>query len=241
MNTSLQDGYNIGWKLASVLKKQSHPDLLKTYRLERGKVAADLIAFDRDWARTMSSKAAKTGDGQRDDLRQAFIKAGRYTAGLTAKYDDSEITSAANSTQSLAPALEVGMRLPSAQVVRFCDAKAMQLVKALPSDGRWRVVIFAGDIRNPMTAQKLSKVGCNCLGRFEDDVDLVQLGKYLDSSGGPLRRYMSSTNDIDSFIEPIVVLHGSRVEIEQDQIPDVFWPVTGEYRMRGEVLPTIST
>jgi phenol 2-monooxygenase len=38
---------------------------------------------------------------------------------------------------------------------------------------------------------------------------------------------------VDSFIEPIVVLTGERMKLEQEQIPDYFWPVTGKWRMRG--------
>jgi hypothetical protein len=64
-----------------------------------------------------------------------FIRSGRYTAGLTATYDDSILTYGRRSMQKLASDLIVGMRLPSTQVVRFADAKAMQLVKALPTDG----------------------------------------------------------------------------------------------------------
>lgn len=162
MNTSLQDGYNIGWKLASVLKKQAHPDLLKTYDFERSQVAADLISFDREFAKSFSSKAAAAAGTMAnakspEEFREAFVKAGRYTAGLTAKYGDSIITSAAGSKQALAPMLEVGMRFPSAQVVRLCDAKAMQLVKAFPSDGRWRLVVFAGDIRAVSSKERLKK------------------------------------------------------------------------------------
>ena len=54
MNTSLQDGYNIGWKLAAVMKGRAHPSLLQTYVLERQKVAHDLIAFDREWAKAFA-------------------------------------------------------------------------------------------------------------------------------------------------------------------------------------------
>lgn len=68
------------------------------------------------------------------------------------------ITSAAKSTQELATGLVVGMRFPSAQVVRFCDAKAMQLVRALPADGRWRVVIFAGEVGDERCVSRLAKV-----------------------------------------------------------------------------------
>jgi phenol 2-monooxygenase len=156
MNTSLQDGYNIGWKLAAVIKGQATPDLLQTYIIERQKVAADLIAFDRELTGILHSK---TADGNlQQDFSEHFIKSGRYMAGLTATYEDSSITRAEWSIQSLAPNLKVGMRFPSTQVVRFCDAKAMQLVKALPADGSWRIVIFAGDIRCEDSAQKLRNV-----------------------------------------------------------------------------------
>ncbi len=154
MNASLQDGYNIGWKLAAVFKGQANPDLLKTYDLERQKTAADLIDFDRSFTNLFSSAFAVSPQ----HFSEQFVKAGRFTAGLTTTYSDSSITSAQQSTQSLAKNLIVGMRFPSAQVVRFCDARAMQLVRALPADGRWRVIIFAGDIRDPAAADRLEKV-----------------------------------------------------------------------------------
>ncbi|KFY01163.1 hypothetical protein O988_02882 [Pseudogymnoascus sp. VKM F-3808] len=214
MNTSLQDGYNIGWKLAHVLQGRSSPDLLKTYVQERQQVAADLIDFDRAFVKAFSSKADK-GSSTTKQFKEHFIKAGQYTAGLTAKYGDSQITNAKGSTESLASNLAVGMRLPSAQVVRFCDAKAMQLVKALPADGRWRIIIFGGDITEPANAARLEK-----------------LGDYLYSPIGPVHTHTQSSADIDSFIEPIVVLSGERVKIEQSQIPSCFWPATGKWKMQ---------
>ncbi len=56
----------------------------------------------------------------------------------------------------MATGLTVGMRFPSAQVVRFCDAKAMQLIRAFPADGRWRIVVFAGDIRTSRSGERLN-------------------------------------------------------------------------------------
>ena len=158
MNTSLQDGYNIGWKLAAIIKGQAGPELLKTYNVEREKVAADLIAFDREFIKLFSSKSAKSNGAISQTFSDVFIKAGRYTAGLTATYDDSSITKASLSIEGLASNLNVGMRFPSAQVVRFCDARAMQLVQALPADGRWRIVVFAGDIHDAESSKRLQKV-----------------------------------------------------------------------------------
>ncbi|KUJ09797.1 putative phenol 2-monooxygenase [Mollisia scopiformis] len=212
MNVSLQDGYNIGWKLAAVLQGRAYPDLLKTYNLEREKVAADLISFDRTWTKLFTIKSS---DHEANYFSEQFIKAGKYTAGLTAKYDDSIITAAAKSRQELARGLVVGMRFPSAQVVRFCDAKAMQLVRALPADGRWRVVIFAGEVGDG-----------RCKGR------LSKLAQFLSSKDGPVHRFTLPGMDVDSFIEAIVVFYGGRLKLEQEEIPQYFWPTTGEWGMR---------
>ncbi|KPI42387.1 3-hydroxybenzoate 4-monooxygenase [Cyphellophora attinorum] len=226
MNVSLQDGYNIGWKLGMVLKGLAEPSLLKTYDLERGKVAADLVDFDRRWTKIIAGRKkgpqrenGHNGDSNSEQEQQsfsdAFIKAGRYMAGLTAKYDDSELTDAASSKQSLATNVIVGMRFPSAHVVRFCDAKPMQLARALPADGRWRVVIFAGDLQRQGSKARLDR-----------------LAEFLDSEGGPVRQYTQKGADIDSLIEPIVVLSGRRHATEQEHIHPYFWPTTGKWRMR---------
>ena len=215
MNVSLQDGYNIGWKLGMVLKGQASPEILKTYNLEREKVAADLIDFDRRWTKIFSAKNAKEMEKSDPEyFSNAFIKAAKYTAGLTAKYGDSEVMSAAGSRQELAKNVVVGMRFPSAQVVRLCDAKAMQLSKVLHADARWRVIIFAGNLQNKHAESLLNTVG-----------------GYLDSPSGPVRRFTPDSADIDSLIEPIVVLRGNRHSVEQEQLHPYFWPVTGKWKM----------
>jgi phenol 2-monooxygenase (NADPH) len=155
LNVSLQDGYNIGWKLSSVLKGQTGPDLLRTYNVEREKVAATLIDFDKMWAKQMSSNVKDDPV----DFGEIFVRAGAFTAGVNIVYDDSSITQAKGSSQHLATKLTVGMRFSSAQVVRFCDAKAMPLVKAIQADGRWRIVIFAGDISEEGISRRLNEVG----------------------------------------------------------------------------------
>ena len=162
MNVSLQDGYNIGWKLASVLKGKTGPELLETYTIERQRVAETLINWDKVWVKEMASIDKDSG-GVLDatgniDFSEIFVKAEAFTAGLTITYDDSSIIRAKESNQQLATNLVVGMRFPSVQVIRFCDGFPMQLVRALPSDGRWRVVVFAGDVRQAKSSRNLSQV-----------------------------------------------------------------------------------
>jgi len=43
MNTGIQDAFNLGWKLAAVIKRRLHPDLLGTYAAERMPVARDVL------------------------------------------------------------------------------------------------------------------------------------------------------------------------------------------------------
>lgn len=158
MNVSLQDGYNIGWKLAYVLKKQAPKDLLKTYILEREMTARTLIDFDREFTRLFSMKSSLDPVVAAKTFKEYFIKSGRYTAGLTSQYPDSIITATKRSREGVAKSITVGMRFPSAQVVKFCDAKAVQLARALHADGRWRVIVFGGDLRKENNAMRLHKV-----------------------------------------------------------------------------------
>jgi phenol 2-monooxygenase len=93
-----------------------------------------------------------------------FTKSGRYMAGFTARYEDSMVTSGMRSDDSKATAVTVGMRFPSAQVTRFCDCKAVQLQSVLKSDGRWRVVVFAGDVNQAAHQRRLDKVWSSNFG-----------------------------------------------------------------------------
>lgn len=154
MNVSLQDGYNIGWKLGSVLSGLSPPSILESYVQERGKTAADLIAFDRELTQLFARKEKYEGEFQ-----EYFVRSGRYMAGFTAAYGGSLVTGREGSEEGKARGVEVGKRFPNAQVVRFCDARGVQLQSACKSDGRWRVIVFAGDIVDSQRSrERLDKV-----------------------------------------------------------------------------------
>jgi 2-polyprenyl-6-methoxyphenol hydroxylase-like FAD-dependent oxidoreductase len=64
MNFSMQDTFNLGWKLAAVLRGQCAPELLHTYSDERQVVAQELIDFDREWARMFSDRPGKAPAGK---------------------------------------------------------------------------------------------------------------------------------------------------------------------------------
>jgi 2-polyprenyl-6-methoxyphenol hydroxylase-like FAD-dependent oxidoreductase len=57
MNVSMQDTFNLGWKLSSVLLGRCAPKLLHTYSAERQAIAKELIDFDREWAKIHAGKS----------------------------------------------------------------------------------------------------------------------------------------------------------------------------------------
>lgn len=158
MNVSLQDGHNIGWKLGMVLKGLARPELVESYVLERERTATELIEFDRGFTKLFNSKYREENHVSPQQVAEQFVKAGRYTAGQAVHYDASTVTAVGEHDKEVVSNVTVGMAFPSAQVVRFCDAKAMQLVKGLPANGRWYVVVFAGDVSKPGIAARLEKV-----------------------------------------------------------------------------------
>ncbi|KAK8088327.1 FAD-dependent monooxygenase [Apiospora hydei] len=211
MNVSLQDGYNLGWKLSAVLRGRAQPELLETYVSERQKVAADLIEFDRYFTQLFSTAYRKEHGITPEHFHEQFVRSGRYTAGQAIKYDESAIVCLGGAKES-ATRLEVGMRFPSAQVVRLCDAKAMQLVRALPSDSSWHIVVFAGDIRDGEVSARLDEVS-----RELSDI----MHEFVPEGVGP-----------DSILHFVLVLSGRRTEIELQQIPEVFTPITGKLQLK---------
>lgn len=219
MNVSLQDGYNIGWKLGSYLTGQATEELVKTYVSERQQTAAELIEFDRMWSKIFKSGANGAGA---DYVRDQFVKAGRYTAGQAYKYGKSIITRPPEESQKTNGVaighrdsqLVVGMRFPSAQVVRYSDGKVHQLLSVLQSDCRWRIVVFSGDPQQQETRDRLNQVASTLQTTIE--------------------AFTNKGRDQDSVIECLLVLKAKRSGIESDHIPTIFKPLTGKHRIQSK-------
>lgn len=181
MNFSMQDSFNLGWKLAAVLRGLSAPALLHSYSGERQTVAQELIDFDREWARMFSDRARHRGDCDAGVDPQAFKRYferhGRFTAGMGTCYSPSAITGDA-SHQHLATGFRIGTRFHSAPVLRAADARPLQLGHAARADGRWRLYAFAGasdeGLRGLCYFLETSPASpVRCFTRPEDDVDAV--------------------------------------------------------------------
>jgi len=56
-----------------------------------------------------------------------------------------------------------------------------------------------------------------------------QLAAHLEAM---TKRFTPTAQDVDSVIEPILVLSSKYLDTEQESIPNYFWPKSGKYRIR---------
>jgi phenol 2-monooxygenase len=140
MNVSMQDGFNIGWKLAHVLDGRSPESLLATYSAERQVVAKDLIAFDKEWSTLMATKPEELDDPT--SLEDFYVATAEFPAGFMTQYAPSMLI-AEPSHQELATGYPIGKRFKSAMVSRVGDGVPTHLGHHAKADGRWRIYVFA--------------------------------------------------------------------------------------------------
>jgi phenol 2-monooxygenase len=214
MNVSMQDTFNLGWKLAAVLQGRSPASLLHTYNHERHGIAEDLIALDKRWSKAI-------GDAQVDpsnprgaliglaEVQRQFITNLDFTAGLATNYHTGPLTGE-NTHLHLADGYEPGRRFHSAEVIRLSDAKKDHLGHVHRADARWRLYAFADavDPRNP--ASRLNK-----------------LMDFLAGANSPVAKYTPQGWDIDSVFDVRAILQQSHMEIDWVQMHDFLKPRTG--------------
>lgn len=218
MNVSMNDTWNLGWKLGAVLRGTARPHLLHTYSEERQKVAKQLIDFDREFAKMFSAHPTQSGDipgkgVDPEEFRQYFVTQGRFTAGVATKYGPSMIT-ADGLFQHLAEGFPVGMRFHSAPVLRLADAKPVHLGHVARADGAWRIYIFSD--RNEPTSRR---------SHFHE------LCEFLDSDASPIRRSTPTGVDPDSVIDVRAVFQQGHRDLAVDKMPSVLLPRKGKFRL----------
>ncbi|CAN7603548.1 FAD-binding monooxygenase [Bosea sp. LjRoot9] len=213
MNVSMQDSFNLGWKLAAVLRGQCSPELLHSYSAERQAIARELIDFDREWAKMLSAplKTSDTGDGVDPKAVEAyFVRHGRYTAGTATRYAASALTGEP-SHAGLAAGFPIGARFHSAPVVRLGDAKPVELGHAAEADGRWRLYAFA-DSADPSSATSQLRALCEFLAA---------------SPSSPIRRHTRPGDDIDAVIDLRAILQQAHRDVAVETLPGLLLPRKG--------------
>jgi phenol 2-monooxygenase (NADPH) len=212
MNVSMQDAFNIGWKLAAVLQGRSPASLLHTYSAERQAVAKELIDFDREWAAMLS------GGGSAADpsaVQRYFVQHGRYTAGTATQYKPSLLTGSADH-QHLAAGFKIGTRFHSAPAIRMGDGRQVQLGDTLAADGRWRLIAFAGSGDMATTGSPIEKL-CSFL---------------LDSAKSPLKQFTPVSANLDAVFDVRAVFQQSHHALAVTAMPELLFPKKGRYGLR---------
>ncbi len=212
MNVSMQDAFNLGWKLISVLEGRAKPDLLRTYTVERHAIAQELIDFDKEWSKIMASppkdpKHPERGGIDPDELQAYFVKSGRYTAGVAALYPPKTVLTAIATHQDLASGFPVGMRFHSAPVVRLADAKPMHLGHVARADAAWRLYAFAD-----ASGQRLQA-----------------LADFLASSQSPIHRFTPEGAHIDSVIDVRAIFQQGHRDLKVEALPSILLPRKGAF------------
>jgi phenol 2-monooxygenase len=213
MNVSMQDAFNLGWKLASVLRKRCAPRLLHTYSAERQAIAKELIDFDREWSQMLMSKSATELDPA--EVQNYFVRHGRYTAGTATHYRPSVLTGEP-AYQHLAKGFVIGTRFHSAPVIRLADAKPVHLGHVVKADARWRLFAFAG-AENPAAPNARIRDLCAFLAEAPES---------------PVRRYTPTDEDIDSVIDVRAVFQQGHRELAVERMPSFLLPRKGRYGLQ---------
>jgi 2-polyprenyl-6-methoxyphenol hydroxylase-like FAD-dependent oxidoreductase len=213
MNVSMQDSFNLGWKLAGVVRGLADERLLATYSLERQAVAQELIDFDREFAAMFSARPKTANDGEEGGIDPAefqryFVKQGRFTAGTATCYVPSLLTGD-SAHQALAEGFGVGTRFHSAPVIRYADAKPMELGHTVTADGRWRIFLFEGT-NDPRELGRL----CDRLSRNERS---------------PLTRYTARDRNIDSVFDVRAVFQADHRSLDRARLHPLLLPAKGRY------------
>lgn len=209
MNVSMQDGFNLGWKLGHVLDGRSPESLLSTYSAERQPVAQNLIDFDKQWSTLMATKPEDLDDPT--ELEDFYTRTAEFPAGFMTQYPPSMLIGDATH-QNLAAGFPIGKRFKSAPVVRVADANPVHLGHHHRADGRWRVYAFAD---MPVAG---------------DASALTEWAKWLQSSPeSPLRVHTPADGEIDSILDVKVIYQQAHTDVDLGRVPEVFLPKTGPF------------
>jgi 2-polyprenyl-6-methoxyphenol hydroxylase-like FAD-dependent oxidoreductase len=131
LNTSIQDAYNLGWKLGAVLRDQADASLLDAYAVERRPVAEDVLALS-------------------SGVHRGSVRRGRATEQLDLEYRDSPL--AVETRVDLADdVLHAGDRAPDGRRggVRLFD---------LFRGPHWTLLLVDTDVPVPEIGARLARI-----------------------------------------------------------------------------------
>ncbi|KAL1644193.1 hypothetical protein SLS58_004473 [Diplodia intermedia] len=251
MNISIQDGFNIGWKVASVAAGLSPASILPTYALERHPIAERLAEFDRHWSRLFLpddkrrklaeeeeepaaaiaalAEEEEDGDGEGRAAPKpssassasdaAFAAANArfedFAQGFKLDYPPSILVARSGATKAAGTRLMPGERFWPAKLTSQTDGCGMWTTGIMRSDGRWRVVVLAGDVVG--VPGQMARVTALCDRLLQGNLKAMTMagGKKFGGHAGGL-------------VDVMAVHCGVRDAVELFDFPEALRPVDAE-------------
>ena len=180
MNVSMNDAYNLTWKLALTLRGIANPSLLKTYQMERQHIARQLVEFDERFSKLFASPQNLEGS----DFHDVYVQSKGFVSGCGHRYPAGLLTDEhvdVGIAQDAAEPLTPGKRLLPVQLTRHLDGVFVSSLDDMPSNGHFRIIVFAGS--------RLQSSG------------LEKVATYLAGTDSPLNRYRISSESPESSAE----------------------------------------
>ena len=134
---------------------------------------------------------------------RAFQTFGLFTSGIGVHYQPSDIVNTAY--QSSASKLLIGQRMPPHVFVRAADARPFEIQDLLPSDARWKVLVFAGDIMDPAQSARVHK-----------------LAQEMARPEGFLRRFSDARGGVEKVFDVLTIASGDKLKVITADVPKIF-------------------
>lgn len=160
-----------------------------------------------------------------EEFQKTMEKGNLFSSGTSVDYPSSVLVSKQGTTakgiyhlSELATNLPIGPRLYSRQVVGLADAKPYQLGDLACADGRWKLLIFGGDVTQYS--------GCR--------LRLANLCNFLANDGNsPIIKYTPKGWDLDSIINVLTIVASPRVTMECGDFHEILQPTQGPSGFRA--------
>ncbi len=207
MNVSMQDGWNLAWKLGYVLEGRAPESLLETYSDERQTIAKNLIDFDREWSGLMAKRPEEFASPS--ELEDFYVSTAEFPAGFMTQYPEGVLTGGGEH-QSLAPGFPLGKRFKSVETVRVCDAVPVHIGHHHRADGRFRIYAFADAGRTSLDAWAEWMLG---------------------DAASPLHRFTPVGADIDAVFDVKAIYQQGHNEVDLGAVSKLFLPRVGPFQL----------
>ncbi|KAL5341421.1 FAD binding domain-containing protein [Aspergillus crustosus] len=216
MNVSIQDTYNLVWKLCSVLTGAVSPEILTTYQTERHPVAEQLMKMDARLVEAYEQTEAPISEVGRVRERYAGFMAGvgvTYAGSVLVAAGDCDGESASKSNKRTN--LRLGMRVQTVPVVNQADGSMVELARVLSSNGAWRILVFSGDLRKKEQVARLNT--------FAE-------GFHSQRHLSRTRRATTDKGELQQLVLEAILIHpGPRTAINLLELPEIFHPFDAKF------------